>query len=81
MAPFFKAAITSTILLVFMTVAAIPAMAAQEVPPLPTGAMVIGLVGGLALFLYGMDHLASALKTLAAARLRRILSGLTRNRI
>ncbi|MBX2831514.1 MAG: Na/Pi cotransporter family protein [Rhodospirillales bacterium] len=81
MAPFLKAAITSAILLVLMIVPALPAMAAEETHDLPTGAMVIGLVGGLALFLYGMDHLASALKALAAARLRRILSGLTRNRV
>jgi phosphate:Na+ symporter len=48
--------------------------------PLETWSMTIGLVGGLALFLYGMDHLAGALKTLAGARLRRVLSGMTRNR-
>ena len=78
MLPIFKVAISGTLLLVFL---AGPAMAGEDAIPLQTGAMMIGLVGGLALFLYGMDHLASALKTLAGARLRRILSNMTRNRI
>lgn len=78
MLPIFKVAISGTLLLVFL---AGPAMAGEDAIPLQTGAMLIGLVGGLALFLYGMDHLASALKTLAGARLRRILSHMTRNRI
>ena len=78
MLPIFKVAISGTLLLVFL---AGPAMAGEDAIPLQTGAMLIGLVGGLALFLYGMDHLASALKTLAGARLRRILSNMTRNRI
>ena len=78
MLPIFKVAISGTLLLVFL---AGPAMAGEDAIPLQTGTMLIGLVGGLALFLYGMDHLASALKTLAGARLRRILSNMTRNRI
>lgn len=51
-----------------------------SVPDLQPGWMMIGLLGGLALFLYGMDHLATALKTLAGARLRVILAKMTRNR-
>lgn len=51
-----------------------------SVPDLQLGWMAIGLLGGLALFLYGMDHLATALKTLAGARLRVILAKMTRNR-
>lgn len=78
MLPIFKVAISGTLLLVIL---AGPAMAGEDAIPLQTGTMLIGLVGGLALFLYGMDHLASALKTLAGARLRRILSHMTRNRI
>lgn len=78
MPPFLKTILTSTILLLL----AIPvARAAEGVAPLETWPMVIGLVGGLALFLYGMDHLAGALKTLAGARLRHVLSGMTRNRV
>ncbi|WP_336082481.1 Na/Pi cotransporter family protein [Thalassospira sp. CH_XMU1448-2] len=56
------------------------AQAAEDGGTLQAGWMAVGLVGGLALFLYGMDHLASALKTLAGAKLRFILSKMTRNR-
>lgn len=56
------------------------AQAAEDRGTLQAGWMAVGLVGGLALFLYGMDHLASALKTLAGAKLRFILSKMTRNR-
>ncbi|WP_417811203.1 Na/Pi cotransporter family protein [Thalassospira alkalitolerans] len=44
------------------------------------GRMAIGLLGGLALFLYGMDHLASGLKALAGARLRQFLAKMTHDR-
>jgi len=50
------------------------------VSELHPGWMAVGLLGGLALFLYGMDHLAAALKTLAGGRLRAILAKMTRNR-
>ncbi|MGB5623079.1 MAG: Na/Pi symporter, partial [Gammaproteobacteria bacterium] len=40
----------------------------------------MGLLGGLALFLYGMDNLTSALKSVAGPRMRQLLSRLTRNR-
>jgi len=50
------------------------------VSELHPGWMAVGLLGGLALFLYGMDHLATALKTLAGGRLRAILAKMTRNR-
>ncbi|KJE36344.1 Na/Pi cotransporter [Thalassospira sp. HJ] len=78
MPAFLKPIFASAVLLVLT----IPvARAADDVAPLETWSMLVGLVGGLALFLYGMDHLAGALKTLAGARLRRVLSGMTRNRI
>ena len=44
------------------------------------GTLIMGLLGGLALFLYGMDNLTSALKSIAGPRMRQLLSGLTRNR-
>lgn len=50
------------------------------VPDMHAGWMAVGLLGGLALFLYGMDHLATALKTLAGARLRQFLAKMTGNR-
>ncbi|MCP5537820.1 MAG: Na/Pi cotransporter family protein [Akkermansiaceae bacterium] len=40
----------------------------------------MGLIGGLALFLFGMDQMASALKLIAGDGLRKILSRLTTNR-
>ncbi|WP_114104260.1 Na/Pi cotransporter family protein [Thalassospira profundimaris] len=66
--------------LLFVLLGHSPALAAEDGGTLQAGWMAVGLVGGLALFLYGMDHLASALKTLAGARLRFILSKMTRNR-
>ncbi len=45
-----------------------------------TFVVVSGLLGGLALFLIGMDRLAKALRTLAGDRLRGILMKLTVNR-
>ncbi len=44
-------------------------------------ALAIGLTGGLALFLIGMDQMTDALKTLAGHRLQRILTALSGNRI
>jgi phosphate:Na+ symporter len=40
----------------------------------------MGLFGGLALFLYGMDKMADALKAVAGDRMRQILARLTTNR-
>ncbi|MBF0470839.1 MAG: Na/Pi cotransporter family protein [Gammaproteobacteria bacterium] len=44
------------------------------------GAMVMGLFGGLALFLYGMEQMAEALRAVAGERMRTILAKLTTNR-
>lgn len=44
-------------------------------------AVLLGLLGGLALFLIGMDQMTDALKTLAGHRLQRILSRLSGNRV
>ena len=43
--------------------------------------LVMGLFGGLALFLYGMDKMAEALKAVAGERMKSILARLTSNRI
>lgn len=43
-------------------------------------AMLIGLVGGLALFLFGMEQMTGALKLLAGEGLKRLLARLTTNR-
>ena len=42
--------------------------------------MILGLVGGLALFLYGMDIMGDSLKKLAGGKLESILSKLTSNK-
>ena len=58
------------------------ASAAESGPTsIEPGTLLMGLLGGLALFLYGMDKLSSALKTVAGDRMRTILAGLTRNRL
>ena len=42
--------------------------------------MAMGLLGGLAIFLFGMEQMADALKALAGARLKDLLARLTTNR-
>ena len=44
------------------------------------GAIIISMLGGLALFLFGMDQMSSALKLIAGDGLRKILARLTTNR-
>lgn len=41
----------------------------------------VGLLGGLAIFLYGMEHLTDALKVVAGSRMRNLLARLTTNRV
>ena len=48
--------------------------------PLDVGSIAVGLLGGLALFLYGMDKLTDALKDVAGAGMRKLLARLTGNR-
>ena len=45
-----------------------------------TGALVIGLLGGLAIFLFGLDQLTDMLKATAGGRLRDLLGRATSNR-
>ncbi|MFC1614022.1 Na/Pi cotransporter family protein [Gemmatimonadota bacterium] len=54
--------------------------AAAESGGLDFWTMGMGLLGGLALFLFGMEQMADALKALAADRLKDILTRLTTNR-
>ncbi len=44
------------------------------------GAIAIGLIGGLALFLYGMEKMTDALKLIAGDRMKNLLARLTTNR-
>jgi phosphate:Na+ symporter len=43
--------------------------------------LIFGLLGGLALFLYGMGQMADSLKVVAGDRMKSILARLTRNRV
>ena len=45
------------------------------------GSMTMNLLGGLALFLFGMEQMAEALKSVAGARMKQILATLTTSRI
>lgn len=48
---------------------------------LQLGAIIVGLLGGLALFLFGMEQMTDALKTLAGNRMKSVLRRLTTNRV
>ncbi len=50
------------------------------IPLLDIGAIVTGLGGGLALFLFGMRHMTEALKTVAGTSMKNLLGRLTANR-
>ncbi len=54
--------------------------AGKKTAELDVWVMSMGLLGGLALFLFGMEQMADALKALAADRLKEILARLTTNR-
>lgn len=60
---------------------ALPAIAADEAQAMNWGVMGMQLFGGLALFLFGMEQMASALKAVAGQRMKSILARLTSNRI
>lgn len=48
---------------------------------IPWSMLVVGLFGGLALFLYGMGKMSNGMKKTAGNRMRSILAALTKNRI
>lgn len=45
------------------------------------GAMLMGLLGGLALFLFGMEQMADGLKAAAGTKMKTLLGKLTKNRV
>ncbi|MDP6719898.1 MAG: hypothetical protein QGF59_14650, partial [Pirellulaceae bacterium] len=47
---------------------------------LQVGSILMGLLGGLALFLFGLDQMSDALKLIAGDGMRKILAKLTTNR-
>jgi len=59
-----------------------PAIAAALGPPeLDYLSMFMGLFGGLAMFLYGMEKMSDALKRTAGSRMKQVLGTLTKTRI
>ena len=67
---------------VTVLIAGSPAMAADSSPDssIALGQMAMGLLGGLALFLFGIDQMSSALKAVAGDTMRGVLQRLTANR-
>ena len=55
-------------------------IAETTINPLPLGSILMGLVGGLALFLFGLDQMSGALKLIAGDGLKLVLARLTTNR-
>ncbi len=54
---------------------------APEDKAMPWIEMIFGLLGGLAIFLFGMEQMGDGLKAAAGERMRHILATLTRNRV
>jgi phosphate:Na+ symporter len=64
-----------------IAVAEVMGSAGLDGAPLELLPLVMGLLGGLALFLFGLDQMTSALKAVAGDRLRTVLARLTVNRL
>ena len=59
----------------------LPVLAAEGTSSsIAVGQMAMQLVGGLALFLYGIDQMTNSLKAVAGERMRMVLARLTSNR-
>ena len=56
------------------------AASGEDAGGLDLGLLIMGLFGGLALFLYGMDKMSDALKAVAGGKLKQVLATLTTNR-
>lgn len=67
--------------LLLLCVIPFSAFAAQGTQPLDYVTMSMGLFGGLALFLYGMEKMSDALKQVAGSRMKQVLATLTQNRV
>ncbi|MEZ4548187.1 MAG: Na/Pi cotransporter family protein, partial [Thermodesulfobacteriota bacterium] len=60
---------------------AVPVFGADAAAPAPRwGMIIIGLFGGLAIFLFGMEQMTGALKAVMGDGMSKLLAGLTRNR-
>ena len=70
-----------TVLLVSLLLVCAPVLGADDVAaPMAVGQMVIQLLGGLALFLFGIDQMTEGLTVVAGERMRGVLAKLTSNR-
>ncbi|MBP94442.1 NAD+ kinase [Candidatus Poribacteria bacterium] len=63
----------------FLVVSADGAIKARDV--IDWFSMIIGLLGGLALFLFGMEQMSSAIKAVAGDQMKNLLAKLTTNRL
>ena len=54
--------------------------AAAEIPSIEPTSVIVGTLGGLALFLYGMHKMSDGLKAVAGDSMKALLSRLTTNR-
>ena len=61
-------------------VSAAPVFGADAAPGPGWGTITMGLLGGLAIFLFGMDQMTGALKAVMGEGMSKLLAGLTRNR-
>lgn len=66
------------VLALFPSFPLLAASGAQQIDYLP---MTVGLLGGLAIFLYGMEKMSDALKRAAGNKMKQWLAKLTTNRI
>lgn len=53
----------------------------QTIPAIEILPLIFGLLGGLALFLYGIEQMTGALKTIAGSKMKNLLAKVTSNRI
>jgi phosphate:Na+ symporter len=66
----------------FISFPAVSGFAAEgEVQSISWGFLIIGLFGGLALFLYGLNKMSTGMKKSAGNKMRSILAALTQNRV
>jgi len=68
-------------LLILLAILCAPLYSATDETSIHWGIMAMTLLGGLALFLYGMEKMSEGMKKMAGNKLRTILSALTNNRI
>ncbi len=67
--------------LIYLLFAGTALLAGQTTPDVHWSFLIMGLLGGLSLFLYGMNKLSHGMKKAAGNRMRRILATITQNRV